>query len=197
MYEIYGNVFYQNPTEALFQGEGNIALYNNLFFTSTGNAVHIQPHNDVPRQIRVFNNTIVASGRGIRVTGGSNSFTQKVIGNAVFASTPIQAADQTDNITDAYSAASIYLDNPFGPLGQFNLYPRPGELIGPQLDTSEFENFTEWNLDFNGQVHSGQFRGAYAESGVNPGWLPKLERKPSSNITDTTPPAAPTGLRVL
>ena len=31
VYEIYGNFFWQNPTEALFQGEGNIALYDNVF----------------------------------------------------------------------------------------------------------------------------------------------------------------------
>ena len=196
VYEIYGNFFYQNPTEALFQGEGNVALYNNLFFTSTGTAITIQPHNDIPREIRVFNNTIVASGRGIRVTGGSSNATQKVIGNAVFAATPIQASDKTDNITDAYSAASIYLDNPFVSLGQFNLYPKVGELTGAPLDTTDIQNFTEWNVDFNGLIHSGQFRGAYAADGVNPGWLPKLERMPLPDITDTTPPAAPTGLTI-
>ena len=196
VYEIYGNFFYQNPTEALFQGEGNVALYNNLFFTSTGNAINIQPHNDIPREIRVFNNTVVASGRGIRVSGGSSSATQKVIGNAVFAATPIQAGDATDNITDAYSAASIYLDNPFASLGQFNLYPQVGELIGSLLDTTDIQNFTRWNFDFNGVIHTGQFRGAYTGDGVNPGWLPKLERMPIPDITDTTPPAAPTNLTI-
>ncbi|BBJ22606.1 hypothetical protein W01_05330 [Candidatus Nitrotoga sp. AM1P] len=38
-YEIYGNFFYQNPMEALFQGEGNIALYNNLF---------VKDHDEIP-----------------------------------------------------------------------------------------------------------------------------------------------------
>ena len=173
-----------------------MALYNNLFFTSTGNAINIQPHNDIPREIRVFNNTIVASGRGIRVTGGSSNATQKVIGNAVFAATPIQAADRTDNITDAYSAASIYLDNPFASFGQFSLFPKEGELIASLLNTTDIQNFTEWNVDFNGMVHTGHFRGAYAGEGVNPGWLLNLERRPFLNTTDTTPPAAPTNLRI-
>ena len=35
-YEIYGNFFFQNPTEALFQGEGNVALYDNLFVNASG-----------------------------------------------------------------------------------------------------------------------------------------------------------------
>lgn len=30
-YEIYGNLFYDDPTEALFQGTGNIMIYNNIF----------------------------------------------------------------------------------------------------------------------------------------------------------------------
>jgi hypothetical protein len=30
VYEIYGNFFYQNPQEALLQGEGNVAVYSNI-----------------------------------------------------------------------------------------------------------------------------------------------------------------------
>ncbi len=33
-YEIYGNFFYNNPVEALFQGTGNIMLYQNIFSQS-------------------------------------------------------------------------------------------------------------------------------------------------------------------
>ena len=49
-YAIYGNFFYQNRNEALFQGEGNVALYGNLFVNDYGDAVRIQPHNDIPRR---------------------------------------------------------------------------------------------------------------------------------------------------
>jgi len=31
IYLIYSNLFFDNPNEALFQGEGNIAIYNNIF----------------------------------------------------------------------------------------------------------------------------------------------------------------------
>src|SRR5215471_5673428 len=61
-YAIYGNFFYQNPHEALFQGEGNIALYSNLFYNEYGDAIRIQPHNDVPRRIVVAYNTVIAGG---------------------------------------------------------------------------------------------------------------------------------------
>ena len=81
IYEIYGNFFYQNPVEALFQGTGNIALYNNLFVNKSGMAINIQPHEGgSPRNIQVFNNTVVASGTGISVSGTEAGYSQNVIG---------------------------------------------------------------------------------------------------------------------
>ena len=190
VYLIYGNFFYQNPVgEPLFQGEGNVALYNNLFLNNNGSAVGIQPHNDVPKMIRVFNNTVVASGTGISVTGGDSGFEQKVIGNAAFANTPINAADTADNITDSYANAVGYLVNPGGsPTGsptQLDLYPKAGMLAGPVINTASFNFFQDRNLDFNRDTHDGTFRGAYAGSGANSGWLPKLERKP---LVQVAPP---------
>ncbi|RPH58342.1 MAG: hypothetical protein EHM83_17545, partial [Burkholderiales bacterium] len=99
LYEIYGNFFHHNATEALFQGEGNIAFYANVMVNGAGSAVNIQPHHDVPRSIHVFGNTILASGSGIRVTGGAAGFPQLVFGNAVFAATPISGGQQRDNVT--------------------------------------------------------------------------------------------------
>lgn len=196
VYEIYGNFFYQNPAgEPLFQGEGNIALYNNLFFNSVGEGIWIQPHYDVPRTIRVFYNTVVTRNTGIKVTGGSASYQQKVIGNAVFSATPIQASDKSDNITDSYQNASTYLTNPFGDLGEKDFFPKVGKLKGGPINTSSFNIYHDWNRDFNFNLHDGIFRGAYAGEGQNPGWLPKLERKPPFS-SDFTPPAPPTNLRV-
>jgi hypothetical protein len=69
-YLIYANLFWQNPTEALFQGEGNVALYNNVFVNRQGSAVNIRPHNDRPREVAVFHNTVLSRGRAIRVEPG-------------------------------------------------------------------------------------------------------------------------------
>ncbi|MBI1745969.1 MAG: right-handed parallel beta-helix repeat-containing protein [Acidobacteria bacterium] len=182
-YQIYGNFFYENPTgEALFQGEGNIALYNNLFVNSSGPAIHIQRQYDSPRMIRVFNNTVVANGNGIRVSGGDPIYDQKVVANAVFAQTPIVAYDTTDNITDAYEAAGDYLADPYSELGQMDLYPQKGSLVGSFIDREAFEDsYWDWDIDFNGDEQypePGVFRGAYAGEGANPGWRPQLEIKP-------------------
>jgi hypothetical protein len=197
VYLVYGNFFYQNPTdEPLFQGEGNIALYDNLFVNSMGDAIRIQPHNDVPKMIRVFNNTVVAQGLGIRISGGADTYQQKVVANAVFASVPIQATDREDNITGSFENAGDYLVNPSGAVGQLDLYPEAGMLTGPAVNASSFAGqFTAWDLDFNGEKHDGTFRGAYAGEGSNPGWVPALQRKPL--VADIMPPMAPTGLTIV
>jgi hypothetical protein len=200
VYQVYGNFFYNNPTgEPLFQGEGNVVLHNNLFVNNVGNGVLFQPHNDVPKMVRVFSNTIVATGWGIRVSGGSADFEQKVIGNAVFAGTGITAADQADNIVDAFTAAADYLNNPGGdPVdGTLDLFPKTGQLSGAQIDASSFNTFLDWNKDFNGMVRRGNYRGAYSGEGQNPGWLPRLAFKPvTGSELDVIAPAAPSGLIV-
>jgi hypothetical protein len=177
LYEIYGNFFYQNPTEALFQGEGNIAFYGNVLVNDVGSAVNIQPHYDVPRYIRVVGNTVVVRDSGIRVSGGSTSSTQAVIGNAVFASTPISAATQSANATDTYANAVNHLVNPRGALGALDLYPKAGMLTGAQADLSGL-GFTDLDKDFNGNPRSWTRRGAYSGEGSNPGWRLALENKP-------------------
>lgn len=178
VYEIYGNFFYQNPTEALFQGEGNVVFHHNLLVNDSGPAVVIQPHNDVPRTIRIFSNTVIARDRGISVSGGDSAYQQKVIGNAVFAGTPIAAADQAGNLTDTYANAGQYVNNATAALGSLDLYPRAGKLRGPALDDSSFSAYTAARLDFNGSPVDLAFRGAYAGEGANAGWVPRLELKP-------------------
>jgi hypothetical protein len=179
MYEIYGNFFYQNPIEALFQGEGNIAFHHNLLVNDTGDAVNIQPHNDVPKRIFVFQNTVVAAGSGIRVSGGASGYPQQVIGNAVFASVPISGGDQRDNVTDSRERAAAYLGKPTAVPGALDLYPRSGQLVSGAMDTTALQGFRDWNRDFNGTAYDARFRGAYSGAGINPGWLPRVEIKPT------------------
>jgi hypothetical protein len=181
-FEIYGNFFYQNPTEGLFQGEGNIAFYGNLLVNHAGAALRVQRHNGIVRNVRIFGNTIVARDTGISVSGGASGFTQQVLGNAVFAGAPISvsgaAASATANVTDSYANAAAYLNNPTGAPGALDLYPKVGQLRGTALDTTGLAAFTEFDRDFNGAVRNWTLRGAYSGEGTNPGWLPKLEIKP-------------------
>ncbi len=179
-YAIYGNFFYQNRHEALFQGEGNVALYANLFVNRYGDAVHVQPHNDVPRRIEIAFNTIVAAGTGIAVRTKPDAppaHRQAVRANAVFAATPILAADAAGNVTGPMAQAAKWLNRPFAEPGELDLYPRhalrvPADAREPQLD-----RLPDHDRDFNGLPRAPAAAGAYSGGGSNPGWLPRLERR--------------------
>jgi hypothetical protein len=189
-YEVYGNFFYENGTEALFQGEGNIALYDNVFFNSRGAAVNIQQHINRPRNVTVMHNTVVASGTGIRVSNPDPAFTQRIIANAVYAATPVAGPNQQDNVTGAYSAAATALNSPTPAIATLDLYPRTGQLVGSAVSLDPASGFTDGTLDFNGQPRTGVHRGAYEGDGANTGWKLALALK---NLVRPNPP---TGLRV-
>ena len=102
-YLVYGNLFLPNPSEAVFQAEGRVALYNNIFINDHGDAIHIQPHNDIPRDMAIFSNTIVASGAGIQIRRAGNSpYRQRVVANLVVAQTPITGVTGVGNIMLPY-----------------------------------------------------------------------------------------------
>jgi len=191
-YEIYGNFFYENPTEALFQGEGNIALHDNLFVNASGSAINIQPHLATPRDVVVYHNTVVASGNGIRVSGGDAAFTQRIIGNAAFAATPIAGPNQEHNFTGSYAASANELNAPFAAIGSLDLFPKSGRLAGGALDLSRFAQYTDGTRDFNGRTRAGAFLGAYEGSGVNDGWRLALQIKPTGSAGAATPCPPPT-----
>jgi hypothetical protein len=191
LYEIYGNFFYQNPTEALFQGEGNIALHDNVFVNSGGDAVNIQAHEDKPRTVTVFHNTVVATGGGLRISGADTNFVQKLIGNASFAATPISGPNQQNNVTGTYAQASSYLNAPFAALGSLDVYPKTGQLTGATIDLAAFSGFTDGTKDFNGTTRTGTHRGAYEGDGANPGWKLARSMKPAAGSTPTSKTPCP------
>jgi len=178
IYQVYGNLFYQNPTEALFQGEGNIALHDNLLVNRVFNrAIRIQKHNNLPRRIDIFNNTVVASGEGIVIYNGDPAYSQRVRNNVVFAATPLVGGPQAGNLTGAYSAAAQYLNNPGGSLtaGTLDLFPLPGKVTGTTADLTYLSGLVDWDKDFNEYPRLLTYRGAYSDDGVNPGWQPTLQ----------------------
>jgi hypothetical protein len=180
-YLIYGNLFHRNPTgEPLFQGEGNVALYANLLVNHEGPGIAVQPHNHLPRDVEVFWNTVVASTRGLRVTGGEAGHQQRLRGNAVFSDLPIDGGTQAGNVHDAHDDADLYVDDPTAAPGAgLSLYPLSGQLAGPQLDNSGLDAFRDWDRDFDGAPRGAStLRGAYARDDGAPAWAPSLARKP-------------------
>ena len=161
-YAIYGNFFYQNPTEALFQGEGNIAFYSNVLVNTHGNAINIRPHNHLPRRIDVLHNTVLAATSGISVSGGDPAYVQRVTANAVFAATPIVGGDQQANVTGLLTEAAEYLAEPFVAPGRLDLAPRPGRLlVGPSISLPAL--LPDSNRDYFGRIYLRPIAGAYAD----------------------------------
>jgi hypothetical protein len=160
-YSFYGNVFHENPTEALFQGEGNIAIYSNLFINSAGDALNIRAHNDVPKRIDIFRNTIVAKGVGISVTGADAAFPQRASANAVFASAPVSGVQQSLNHAGTFLDAADYLVAPFAPLGTLDLSPLPDKLAAP-AGTQVDDSLPDSAFDFAGRIYARPVFGAYA-----------------------------------
>jgi len=102
-YLVYGNFFLHNPSEALLQAEGRVAVYDNVFINGSGDAIHVQPHNDVPRDMAIFSNTVLASGTGIQVRQGEVAvFRQRLIANVAAAAIPIQGGEAAHNVTLPY-----------------------------------------------------------------------------------------------
>lgn len=167
-YAIYANLFFENPNEALFQGEGNIALYSNIFFNSHANefpAVAIQPHNDIPRKVRVFFNTVVHPSKGIRVLRRENRFMddQLLVGNAVFAETPLEGGTRRDNFTASFSESLDHLRAPAADLGGFSAAPRKERLRADRV-VSRLVGYPEAALDFAGRPRDEGSFGAYTSS---------------------------------
>lgn len=180
LYEIYGNFFYHNPREALFQGSGRISFHDNVLVDGQY-AAAVFRNQDLPLVLAyVYNNTIYSTQSGIYF-GSLASAGDAVIGNLVFAATPISGAiaHQADNITDTFANAAHYVNSPSFTLGSMNFYPLAGQAQGTPLDLAPFAANADYGLDFN-RTSKGSFvfRGAYAGAGMNPGWQLQAGIKP-------------------
>lgn len=199
-YEIYGNFLWQNPTESLFQGTGNIMFYDNICVNYSGGwGLAFQPHNGVqPGDIKIFHNTIISDASwGIKLQNTDPAYQKYVYGNAVFSdhSSPIYIIDNTntidksDNIEDSISNTNNYVNNATNNINTIDLYP----IIGSPLDASLIPNslftpYVDYEKDFNANFRDWLYRGAYSGEGTNSGWHLAIEKK---NLTQIL---LPTGL---
>jgi hypothetical protein len=177
MYEIYGNYFLHNHSEALFQGSGRISLHDNVFVDGpyTYPAVVLRKQNHPLKVALVYNNTVYTSGKGIYF-GSRAQVYDAVVGNLVFASVPIsgQIIQQSNNVVDSVGRAHRYVKSPaFADAMDF--YPLAGQCQGGPLDLTDFDADTDYSVDFNGTPKVSAkgatvYRGAYAGEGSNPGW---------------------------
>ena len=166
-YEIYGNFFFQNPTEGLFQGTGNIGFYDNVLFNSLGGwGILIQTHVGFqPRAIDVFHNTVlINNNNGLSMSGLNTSFTQRAYANAVFSNPTISGGDQFQNITGLFSGAALSFKSPQVPINNIDLTPLNGALVISNLELNDFSKYSNFDIDFEGKIRNGSFAGAYYSS---------------------------------
>ncbi len=174
-YVIYGNFFYQNPSEALFQGEGNIAFYNNILINQQGPGIRIKPHNDTPKRVLISNNTILAKTTGISFKGQHPRYQQQIINNLVFARRNHHAPPPVGRLLQA----PHYLYQPFASHGKLNL--------GIHIDSPLFiakpvslAPYPDIALDFQGKTRQGKHKGAYAA-----GYRPDSLHIPQASLRNT------------
>jgi hypothetical protein len=177
MYEIYGNYFLHNHSEALFQGSGRISLHDNVFVDGpyTYPAVVLRKQNHPLKVALVYNNTVYTSGKGIYF-GSRAQVYDAVVGNLVFASVPIsgQIIQQSNNVVESVNRAPRYVKLPAF-AGAMDFYPLAGQCQGGPLDLTDLDADTDYSVDFNGTPKVSAkgatvYRGAYAGEGSNPGW---------------------------
>ena len=177
-YAIYGNFFYANPAEALFQGEGNVALYANLFVNPYGDAVHIQPHNDVPRNIWLFNNTVVAKGAGIELRGATGDYLRLMRGNILFSSEYGVSELHAGNLVGAFTRAGENLIDPFASPGRLDLKPKFVRASKGWTVFAAPAAFPQADLDFDGRTFQKGDMGAYSSADSPRAWSPRIAPKP-------------------
>lgn len=156
-YLIHANLFWQNPTEALFQGEGNVALYNNLFVNHHGPAVRIQPHNDAPRRVALFHNTVLARDEGlsIRLREGQTQWPRVVSHNLVLAGRPLVGAEVRGNHLAAQGEAGRWLMRPGDELASLDLAPRSDLACDAAASVGGLDEYAEARLDYDGRPRAG------------------------------------------
>jgi len=161
---IYGNVFYENWGEALLQGEGNVAVYNNVLVNGKGPAISIRPHNDRPRRVAIFNNTILARGVGLSITGVEPGFQPVVLRNAVFADRN-RGWPAVGNLSLRWEDAGSHLRAPYASPPALDVSaPAPLPAQHVRLP-AELSALPDADVDLMGERHGTRLVGAFITGG--------------------------------
>ena len=186
-YDVYGNVFFHNPREALLQASGDFSIHDNLFVESSSPAIVVTAHaGKAVVRAYVYNNTILTGGTGLAFSSAA-TIDDLVTGNLIFAATPFNGtiANSKDNLTAPVSSAGQYVRSPVMALPGVDLFPLPGAVRGSPLNLSKVQSQLDALNDYNASGKGDLvFRGAYASDDANCGWTPTVGIKPQSTSCD-------------
>lgn len=163
-YLIHGNLFFHNDqsVEALFQGEGNLAIYNNLFVNPHGSGVRLRPHNGQLRWAAVFRNTFVTAGMPVSVRGGAPGQRHYLEQNLVFSAEGVFSDVQGDNRAGTLEDAAARLVEPLAGRS-LDLGPRSADVVqGGQPLPAELALLPGADRDFLGRERGASVYGACA-----------------------------------
>lgn len=149
---VYRNLFYENPTEALLQAEGRVAVYSNVFVNTggVGRGVMIMRHRAPPRSVEIFHNTVLASDIGIAIWNPEPGSRHWVAANAVFAETPITGDTERErNHVAALEAAREVLQSVNGGPDSLDPAPVPGRLERPGIPPGPLVGYMGAERDFH------------------------------------------------
>jgi hypothetical protein len=161
-YLVYGNLLLDNPSEALLQAEGNVVLYNNVFVNRHGDGVMLREHNDMPRAIDVFGNTVLARGMGVLLRNADSTAAQEIDGNAIFASSVEPMALSEGNFVRPYDDASGTLRMPFAGNRALDLAPKGREFDAGTTRSGRRALLPDVEFDFDRKPRRATVIGAYA-----------------------------------
>jgi hypothetical protein len=170
-YVVYGNYFYQNPNESLFQAEGNLAIYNNVFVNEYSDALRFQPHRGKPRNILVAYNTLLGRHNAIYLDRPDKNSQQEIVGNLSFGQFPIKAvAAFPMNHTGTFQDAQALLKAPLERQGGRDFSPlKRVTKKEVRVTYAEALRLPGWDRDFYGRPKDFENLGA-----MNPGAVPRL-----------------------
>lgn len=180
MYEIHGNFFWHNPRETLLQASGRVSIHDNVFYDCPSHAAITLRNHDLPVKLaHIYNNTIHAAARGIRIANPATE-SHAIIGNVVFSSEePLKLHSSiknvNGNIVGKITDASQHLVKP----DELDFHPLSGRCDGAPLDLSPFNSDIAFDADFDGSTKGDhRFRGAYAGPAKPNAWRFQRGLKP-------------------
>lgn len=161
-YLAYGNLLLDNPSEALLQAEGNVVLYNNVFVNRHGDGVMLREHNDVPRAIDMFGNTVLARGTGVLLRNADFTAAQEIDGNAIFAGSVEPMALSEGNFVRPYEEAAGTLRMPFASNRALDLAPKGRRFDTGATRSTRRAALPDVGLDIDRKQRGATVVGAYA-----------------------------------
>jgi hypothetical protein len=107
IYQIYGNLFVDNPREALFQGSGRISFHDNVLIGGRPAAAVFRDH-DLPLKLaEVFDNKIYSPQIGIQFGSPAREHLS-IFGNIIFAAVPIAGVDTSEQDKLIFAVPRVY-----------------------------------------------------------------------------------------